>query len=231
MTAGRLSMSPFQTRRAWSCSPQPLDEHTAGQAPGERVYHTWIERDVLSDNMRANVTGGSPCGDRTRAGVTLVSAELTIFSAVVHRRFPSESIRAGGDEWRTQPPRCGSTSPFSRARATCTATVWVLMNSASAMSLLALPLASNAGPRTHAWSDRRDCAPAAVDNVRETQKYACEAGRDRAPWLSARLHRAAPPPSPVVPGATVQERGGIIVTGPGELGRPLARQNANACSK
>ena len=37
---------------------------------------------------------------------------------------------------------------------------------------------------------------------------------------------------PVVPGATVQERGGIIVTRPGELGlKPLARQNANACSK
>ena len=46
-----------------------LDEHTAGQAPGERVYHRWIERDDFSGQRACECHGRlTTCGDRTGPG-------------------------------------------------------------------------------------------------------------------------------------------------------------------
>ena len=65
ITAGRLSISPFQTRRAWSYSPQ----RSTSTRPARRSANASItggsSATTAPDSVRASVMGGSQYGDRT----------------------------------------------------------------------------------------------------------------------------------------------------------------------
>ena len=57
MTAGRCIDEPVPDTARLIVLAGALDEHTAGQAPGERVNHGWIERDDFSGQRACECHG------------------------------------------------------------------------------------------------------------------------------------------------------------------------------